>query len=598
MTEDELRSLIGRVKRGTLSRRGFVKRVAAVGLTAPMATQLLAVTGAAPAAAQSMPAYRPTRRGGGGPLKILYWQAATLLNPHFANGSTNQEAARIFYEPLAGWAADGTLVPILAAEIPSREAGTLAADGKSVTWKLKQGVTWHDGTPFTADDVVFNWEYARNPANATVTSGSYKDINVVKVDAHTVRVEFQKPTPFWADAFVATRGMLIPKHLFQNFAGANSRDAPTNLRPVGTGPYRFVSFAPGDLLRGELNPNYHRENRPYFDTIEIKGGGDAVSAARAVLQTADFDFAWNLQVEEEVLARLEASGRGKVNVVDSGNIEFIQLNVTDPNTEVDGERSSIRTTHPAFSDPAVRQAMNFLCDKNSLQQFIYGRAGKATPNFLNNPPRYRSEAMRSEFSIQKANEVLDAAGWVRGRDGIRAKGNVRLRFVYQTSVNAPRQRTQALIKQAAQRAGIDLELKSVVATVFFSSDVANPDTYPKFYADMQMYTTTMTEADPQTFMNQYVSWEVSQKSNNWQGRNVLRFRNEEYDRVFREADGEMDPVKRTAQLIRLNDIVCGSHHIIPLLSRPNVSGQINAMRTNLSGWDNYHWMIADWYKEA
>jgi peptide/nickel transport system substrate-binding protein len=242
--------------------------------------------------------------------------------------------------------------------------------------------------------------------------------------------------------------------------------------------------------------------------------------------------------------------------------------------------------------------MNFLCDKNSLQQFIYGRAGRATANFLNNPPRYRSEAMRSEFSVQKANEVLDAAGWVRGRDGIRAKGNVRLRFVYQTSVNAPRQRTQALIKQAAQRAGIDLELKSVVATVFFSSDVANPDTYPKFYADMQMYTTTMTEADPQTFMNQYVSWEVSQKSNNWQGRNVLRFRNEEYDRIFREADGEMDPVKRTAMLIRLNDIVCGSHHIIPLLSRPNVSGQINAMRTNLSGWDNYHWMIGDWYKEA
>ena len=598
MTEAELRALIGRVKQGRLSRRGFVKRVAAVGLTAPMATQLLAVTGAAPAAAQSMPTYRPTRRGGGGPLKILYWQAATLLNPHFANGSTNQEAARVFYEPLAGWAADGTLVPILAAEIPSREAGTLAADGKSVTWKLKRGVTWHDGTPFTADDVVFNWEYARNPANATVTSGSYKDINVVKVDDHTVRVEFAKSTPFWADAFVATRGMLIPKHLFQNFAGANSRDAPTNLRPVGTGPYRFVSFAPGDLLRGELNPNYHRENRPYFDTIEIKGGGDAVSAARAVLQTADFDFAWNLQVEEEVLGRLEAAGRGKVNVVDSGNIEFIQLNVTDPNQEVDGERSSIRTTHPAFSDPAVRQAMNFLCDKNSLQQFIYGRAGRATANFLNNPPRYRSEAMRSEFSIAKANEVLDAAGWVRGRDGIRAKGNVRLRFVYQTSVNAPRQRTQALIKQAAQRAGIDLELKSVVATVFFSSDVANPDTYPKFYADMQMYTTTMTEADPQTFMNQYVSWEVAQKSNNWQGRNVLRFRNEEYDRVFREADGEMDPVKRTAMLIRLNDIVCGSRHIIPLLSRPNVSGQINAMRTNLSGWDNYHWMIGDWYKEA
>ncbi|MGG5817397.1 peptide ABC transporter substrate-binding protein [Falsiroseomonas sp. HW251] len=598
MIEDKLRRLIGRVKDGKLSRRGFMSRVAAFGLTAPMATQLLAVTGAAHAQSTFQSGYRATRAGGGGPLKILYWQAATLLNPHFANGSTNQEAARVFYEPLAGWAADGTLVPILAAEIPSTDNGTLDNAGRFVIWKLKPNVRWHDGTPFTADDVVFNWEYAKNPATAAVTSGSYTGINVVKVDDLTVRIEFPKPTPFWADAFVASRGMIIPKHLFQNFVGATSRDAPANLRPVGTGPYRFISFAPGDLLRGERNPNYHRENRPFFDTIEIKGGGDAVSAARAVLQTGDFDFAWNLQVEEEVLARMEAAGRGKVVLAETANIEFIQLNPTDPNQEVDGERSSIRTTHPAFSDPAVREAMTYLCDKTSLQQFIYGRAGIVTSNFLNNPPRFRSPNTKWEFSIQKANDVLDRAGWVRGRDGIRAKNNVRLRFVYQTSVNAPRQRTQALIKQAAQRAGIDLELKSVVASVFFSSDVGNPDTYPKFYCDMQMYTTTMTEADPQTFMNQYVSWEISSKANSWQGRNVLRFRSEEYDRVFREADSEMDPVKRAALIIRLNDIVCNSNHIIPLLNRPNVGGRTNQMNVMLSGWENYHWMIADWFKET
>ena len=153
--------------------------------------------------------------------------------------------------------------------------------------------------------------------------------------------------------------------------------------------------------------------------------------------------------------------------------------------------------------------MALLIDRSALEQFIYGRGGPATANFLNNPPRFRSPNMRWEFSIQKANEILDAAGWVRGRDGIRAKDNVRLRFVYQTSVNAPRQRTQAVYKQAAQRAGIDLELKSVTASVFFSSDVANPDTFTKFYADMQMYTTTMPQADPERFMNQYVSWEVS-----------------------------------------------------------------------------------------
>ncbi len=471
MTEDDLRRLIGRVKNGSLSRRGFVKRLAAVGLTAPMATQLLAITGAAPAAAQSVPAYRPTRRGGGGALKVLYWQASTLLNPHFAVGTTNQDSSRVFYEPLAGWAADGTLHPILAAEIPSIENGGLRADGRAVTWKLKRGVKWHDGQDFSADDVVFNWEYARNPAVAAVTSGSYRDVNVVKVDDFTVRVEFAQPTPFWADAFVAATGQLIPRHLFRDFAGANSRDAPTNLRPVGTSAYRFVSFAPGDTLRAELNPNYHMDNRPYFDTLEVKGGGDAVSAARAVMQTGDYDYAWNLQVEDEILQRLEAGGRGRVNIVEGGGIEFIQLNATDPSREVDGERSSITTQHPAFTDPAVREAMSLLLDRGSIERFIYGRGGPATANFLNNPPRFRSPNMRWEFNIAKANEILDRAGWVRGRDGIRAKNNVRLRFIYQTSVNAPRQRTQAIYKQAAQRAGIDLELKSVTASVFFSSEV-------------------------------------------------------------------------------------------------------------------------------
>ncbi len=152
------------------------------------------------AQAQTGPAYKPTKRGGGGTLKVLWWQGAVHLNPHFAAGTKEQEGSRIFYEPLAGWDAEGNLVPCLAAEIPTRENGGLSADGKTVTWKLKRGVTWHDGKPFTADDVVFTAKYAADPATATVTVATYKDIKVEKVDSHTVRVTFPKPTPFWAEA--------------------------------------------------------------------------------------------------------------------------------------------------------------------------------------------------------------------------------------------------------------------------------------------------------------------------------------------------------------------------------------------------------------
>ena len=596
MDHETLRGLIGAVSSGRLSRRGFVRRMAAVGLTAPMATQLLAFAGAAPAQAQTPQSYTPTRRGGGGQLKILYWQGATLLNPHFAVGTKDQDGSRVFYEPLAGWAADGTLAPVLAAEVPSRENGGIAADGKSVTWKLRRDVKWHDGEQFSADDVIFNYEYATNPATAAVTIGSYRDCKVEKVDDFTVRVHFDKPTPFWADAFVGSRGMIIPRHKFKDFVGDKSRDAPTNLTPIGTSVYRFAEFRPGDLVRGELNPNYYLPTRPHFDGIEVKGGGDAVSAARAVLQTGDFDFAWNLQVEDEILKRLEAANRGRVEITETGNIEFIQLNATDPWTEVDGERASLKTEHPLFRDPAVREAMNLLVDRKSVMDFIYGRTGIATANFVNNPKQFRSPNTSFEFNIQKANEILDRAGWARGQGGIRAKDGRQLKIVFQTSINAPRQKTQAIIKQACQRAGIDVELKSVTASVFFSSDVANPDTYTKFWCDMQMYTTTMGQPDAGIFMQQYLSNEAATRENKWQGRNIVRWRSKEYDDTWAASEGELDPIKRAALLIKCNDLVIASRHIIPVVARPQVTAAARTLRDDISGWDNTFWNLRDWFR--
>jgi peptide/nickel transport system substrate-binding protein len=599
MDEKALRGLISEVKDGKLSRRSFVQRMVALGLTAPMATQMLTFSGLpASAAMEEKFKYAPTKRGGGGPLKVLWWQGATLLNPHFAIGTKDQDATRIFYEPLAGWDPDGDLFPVLAAEIPSRENGGLSADGKSVTWKLKRGVTWHDGKPFSADDVVFNWEYATNPATACVTIGSYKDVKVTKVDDYTVKVMFDKATPFWADAFVGARGMIIPKHLFADFNGDKSRDAPTNLKPIGTGPYKFADFKPGDMVRGEINANYHIANRPHFDTIEFKGGGDAVSAARAVIQTGEFDFAWNMQVEDEILQRLEKGGKGVALITASGNIEHMQLNSTDPWTEVDGERANAKTKHPLLTDKAVRQALGLLVDRGSVEQHIYGRTGVATANFLNNPERFRSKTMKWEFNVDKANEILEAAGWKKGTDGVRAKDGKKLKFVFQTSVNTPRQKTQAIIKQACQKAGIDLELKSVTASVFFSSDTANPDTYSHFYCDIQMYTTTMTQPDAGTFMNQFTTAEVATKENKWQGRNITRWTNEEYDKIFAASEGELDPIKRAALFIRMNDLACGDHAVIPVVYRPRTAAISSKLKADISGWDTDMGNLKEWYREA
>jgi peptide/nickel transport system substrate-binding protein len=591
--EDALREWLTLTRRGEWSRRRFVDAVAALGLGTPMALQLLAHAGVAHA--QPTFHYAPTKRGGGGTLRILSWQGPTLLNGHFSNGSKDQLATRLFYEPLATWDRDGTLYPVLAAEIPSLANGGVAKDGLSVTWKLKRGVTWHDGEPFTADDVVFSWELLRDPAAAAFTVGTFQAVSEArKIDSHTVQLRFPKPTPAWYDPFVGDP--VLPKKHFAAYAGAKSREAPANLKPVGTGPYRLLDFKPGDWVRAEANRAYHMPNRPYFDAVEIKGGGDSVSAARAVLQTGEYDLAWMIQVEDEVLQRMERAGQGRIDVAHGGDVEYMMLNQANPWIEVEGERSHVSTQHPFLRDPAVATAIAHMVDRDSIQRFIYGRAGQATTNFLNNPAQYQSSRQGEAFDIARANALLDAAGWKRGAGGIRAKGDQRLKMLFQTSTNTIRQKVQTIFKQAAAQCGIEVELKATSATVFFSGDAANPDTNAHFQADLQMYTITRGGPDPGRFMELFCSWLVASKANKYLGRNVTRWRNDEYDKTFRAAEIELDPVKRAALLIKLNDLICNAHVVVPIVSRPKLSALGKSLQAPISGWTQESGRIFDWHK--
>ena len=596
MNEQELRSLIEGVRRGAVTRRSFVRTLLQFGIAAPMAGQILLQAGVAPAA--TVFNYKPTKRGGGGALKTLWWTGATTLNPYFAIGSRDTDAARIFYEPLASWDSEANLIPVLAAEIPTRQNGGVAPDGLSVTWKLKRGVRWHDGKPFTSADLVFNWEYASDPATASVAIGSFEGVMVRALDELTVRVEFAQPRAFWAECFVGGTGVgIIPKHLFEPYKGAKSREAPNNLKPVGTGPYKFVSFTPADMVRGQINTDYHQPNRPYFDTIEIKGGGDAVSAARAVLQTGEYDYAWYLAVEDDILTRLETGGKGRVELAWGGYVTFMELNFSDPWTEVEGERSNSKTKHPLLSDPAVREALNLLVDRASIQKVIYGRAGIATANIVHNPQRFRSTNNRFEFDIEKAVQVLDRAGWKLAADGVRAKEGKRLKLVFQTSANQVRQKMQAIVKQACQKAGIEMELKAVDGSVFFSQDLSNPDTAMKFYCDLQMYTND-SGADPGPGLRRFCSSEIPSKANKWQRSNAGRWSNEEYDRLYRSAEVEIDPVKRAAMLIRLSELPIQDRAVIPIVAAASVHAANSKLRLPVSGWDSDFWAVQDWYREA
>ena len=233
MSSDEtaLREWLQRIVHGTADRRTFLRWLRGWGLSGPCIAHLLAAS--TPAQAQTtQPAadFVPTRRGGGGKLRLLWWQAPTILNVHLASGTKDSDASRVVYEPLAAFNPDANFVPILAADMPSLDNGGLAKDGTSVTWKLKKGVVWHDGKPFTADDVVFTWEYAADPATGATTIGNYENIERIdKLDDHTVKVVFKVPTAYWYRAFCGPGGLILPKHLFASYKGQDSRNAPYNL---------------------------------------------------------------------------------------------------------------------------------------------------------------------------------------------------------------------------------------------------------------------------------------------------------------------------------------------------------------------------------
>jgi len=542
----------------------------------------------------------PTKRGGGGVVKILQSQAPVTYNPHLSSGTKDDLIGRIVYEPLATIDSQGNIIPVLIAEVPTDTNGGLAADGKSVTYKLKQGVKWSDGQPLTADDVVFTYDYIVDPKTAATSIAKYSTIaRVEKVDPLTVKIVFKDVTPGWFLPFFGAAGNILPKHIFEKDKGEGARNSANNLKPVGTGPYKVLDFKPGDAVTYDINPNYREANKPFFDRVELKGGGDATSAARAVLQTGDYDYAWNLQVEDSILKQLETGGKGVAQFAPGGGIERLLINLTDPNKEIEGERSSLKAPHPFLTDIKVRQALDLAADRKSVIDGIYGRAGEAGVNILYDPPQYNSKNIKNEFSLDKANALLEEAGYKKGADGYRAKGEVKLTVLYQTTVNQVRQKTQQIIKDGWEKIGVKTELKSIDSAVFFSSDAGNPDTAAHFYADIEMYTSSNTSPDPQSYMVAFVGSYVDQKANNWSLGNRSRWQNADYDKLWEAAKTELDDDKRAQLFIKMNDLVIQNFIHLPIVNRKSVYGRSNTLQNiNYSTWDVDYWNIANWTRQG
>ncbi len=540
-------------------------------------------------------------RGTDGEVKLIYWQAPSIMNPYLSGGTKDLEASSLVIEPLARYDENGSLVAWLAAEIPTVSNGGVAEDLKSITWKLKPGILWSDGTPFTSADVKFTWEYCTADGGGCAQTDKFKDIiDVETPDALTAIVRFGVAKPFPYAAFVAYESPIIQAAQFADCMGAKAPECTdANFSPVGTGPFTVTEFRPNDVITLAANENYRDPNKPAFAKVTFKGGGDATAAGRAVLETGEFDYAWNLQLAPDVLANMATAGKG-VTVSGFGTlVERIMVNLTDPDPKWGDERATLAHPHPFLSDINVRKALSMAIDRELLVEIGYGVAGKVTCNILPAPAIYASTANDSckVQDIAGANALLESAGWVKGADGIRAKDGVRLSMLYQTSTNAVRQDFQALIKQWWGEIGVETELRNIDASVFFGSDPGSPDTYQKLFADVEMYANNFSGSDPEAYMANWASDQIPSPATQWQGNNMPRFVSPEYDAMVAKMAVTADLNERARLAKAMNDMLMQNYVMIPLVYRGRVSAHSNSLGgVKLNTWDSELWNAADWYR--
>ena len=606
-------ALYSALKSGQLSRRRFVEGAMALGVSASTAAFVAQGAAAQDATAEATPATSAVApsagtegqtRGAGGELRILQWQAPSHLSIQNASGDKDVLAGQLVLEPLLHYSPDATLVPNLVTEVPSLDNGLISADSTTITFKILPGVTWSDGTPFTSADVAFTWSWIVDEANASLNSGLWAPISGIETpDDETAVVTFTSPTPAWFVPFAGTgAGAIYPKHILEG--GGEDANNAFRLNPIGTGPFVVESFTPNDQVTYVVNENYREPNKPFFNRVTLKGGGDAASAARAVIQTGEYDFAWYTQIEPEVLSGMESDNSpGKFIVYKGGYAERIHLNFSDPDTEVDGQRSEVNTPNPRLGDPAVREAMALAINRQLIaDQLYFSDYGEAPGNsVITGVPALVSETTANawEFNVDKAKDVLEAAGWTG--DGTRSKDGVELKVTYATTINQVRQKEQAIVKKNLEDVGFGVELLQIDGGIYFDSAAGNDQNTGHMYYDFNMHQQGIGSSLPINLMRNWYAGPnnegVAQKANSWSKENTFRYVNPEYDAIFEQAVAEIDPEKLREQLVQLNDILITDHAVIPLV---DVGEKIAAARwlteENLGygPFELIYWNIANW----
>ncbi|HRP99381.1 MAG TPA: peptide ABC transporter substrate-binding protein [Terrimesophilobacter sp.] len=533
---------------------------------AAVTTAALALTGCAPG--------NDEQPQSGGIAVVSLVGEPGVLNPFFNTESSALISEAFVIEPLFTLLQNGTHEATLAASVPTIDNGGVSEDGLEITFELRDGITWSDGEPFTAEDLAFTVDVAQNPDAAALPSPEYASITGTEViDDLTLKVTLSKPELGYLELFRTT----LPKHRFTS--SAIGLDDPLVRLPLGTGPFVFDEWRSGDEIILSANENYWLDpNLPHLDGVTIKITPDQQTATAGFL-AGDYDTMFFIS-GGDFPAIAEAVEEGapfhlQIDKQQPGFVEYLWLNHSDQGNPAVG--------HPVLSDPAVREAIDLGIDRETIVNELLDGMGVLSGAFISSGfgSVWRSA---TKYDPQAAADVLEDAGWVLGPDGVRERDGVRASLRFQTiSGDQDRVLYQQVIQQNLADLGIELTIDNVPAGQIFAPYEAGGLLATGDY-DIIM-SRDGRYADPGLWVYTFASISIPSEENGGQGFTYSHWRNAEYDELGYLASITLDFDERAALLAQIDELFVSERVAIPVFA--TVLGL--AWSTSLEGVEARYW---------
>jgi peptide/nickel transport system substrate-binding protein len=519
-----------------------------------------------------------------GTVTITFVQEPDNLNPMYTSMYFSQITRELWLKGLWNFDENAKPVPVLATEIPSLENGGLSADGKTITIKLRDDITWSDGEPVTADDFVFTYDMIMSDKNTPQGRYPYEEYvaSVVAQDKTTLVVTFNEPFAPWLTSVFY---WVLPKHVLQPVFDADGTldNAEWNRNPaVGVGPFVLSEWETGSHLAFKANPNWIAP--PKIEQVFIRIVPDDAAQEAAIL-AGDTDFGVFLSSDQ--IEKLEADGKVKVVPVASGYNEAWFLNV---NPE---------TTHPAMLDVNVRKAIALATDRFTIvKDLLVEEINPVNVTYWDNTPPYQTDTLQPyPYDPEQAKQLLDAAGWIDSDgDGIREKDGVDLVLRYITNTREIRKNVQAVVQQQWSQVGIGVELVNHSSDIFWNGYNDGGPQAQGLYEIAEFSSVQTAFPDPDATSG-WVCEQIASAENpdgaNWQG-----YCNPEIDELMAKQATTLDPVARKELYNQIEQIIYDDYVYIGMWLDPDLWSVNNRVQNvKLSGvfpfWNVHEWVVSE-----